>query len=324
MSESLYPLFNREELQILPLKERTSLFSVNDILPLEEKAREGSNKNLKVVAERIKKARERKTQIIFMMGAHVIRSGTSRYIIDLMQKGYITHIATNGGGLIHDFELACFGETTESVAYYIKEGQFGLWKETGILNDIVIHSYKKGLGLGEGVGRFIQEGIHPHKDISVLAAAFRLRIPATVHIGIGYDIVHEHPNCDGAAWGATSYRDFLIFAKSVQELEGGVLLCFGTQVMGPEVFLKALSMARNVAKKKGGRVVHFTSAVFDLFPICEDYRKEPKKTEYRYYFRPWKTLLVRCVADRGESFYFSTPHHLSIPTLHNMLLKNIP
>ena len=131
---------------------------------------------------------------------------------------------------------------------------------------------RDGLGLGEALGRAILDGDFPHKDVSVLAAAARLGVPVTVHVGIGYDILHEHPNCDGAALGQTSYRDFLIFAETVERLEGGVLLNFGSAVMGPEVYLKALAMARNVAHQEGRRIRHFTTAVFDLVPLDGDMR----------------------------------------------------
>ncbi|MBF0558788.1 MAG: hypothetical protein HQL08_08410, partial [Nitrospirae bacterium] len=136
----------------------------------------------------------------------------------------------------------------------------------------------------------IFDGDFPHKDISVLAAAYRLKVPVTVHIGIGYDIIHEHPNCDGAATGATSYKDFLQLAKVIENLEGGVIMNFGSAVMAPEVFLKALSMARNVAHQEGRCIKHFTTVVCDLHDLPDDCSKEPCKENPAYYFRPWKTM----------------------------------
>src|SRR4029077_15573993 len=133
----------------------------------------------------------------------------------------------------------------ESVARYVRTGEFGLWDETGRMNDAITRGARQGLGLGEAIGQTILNGNFPNKDISVLAAAVRLNVPITVHVGVGYDIIHEHPNCDGAALGQTSYQDFLVFTESVTKLEGGVLLNFGSAVMGPEVYLKALTMARN-------------------------------------------------------------------------------
>ena len=137
----------------------------------------------------------------------------------MMRTGLLSHLAMNGAGPIHDWELALIGATTESVARYIRTGEFGLWHETGRINDAIAAA--AGLGLGEAVGRAILDGPFPHKDISVLAQAVRLGVPVTVHVGIGYDIIHQHPNCDGAALGRASYQDFLIFAQAVRGLEDG-------------------------------------------------------------------------------------------------------
>jgi len=155
-----------------------------------------------------------------------------------------------------------------------------------------------------------------------LAAGYRLRIPVTVHIGIGYDIVHEHPNCDGAALGAASYRDFLIIAESVSQLQGGVLLNFGTSIMGPEIYLKALSMARNVAHQRGEKINRFTTVVFDVQDLGPDIHSTPPKSEPAYYFRPYKTILVRTVQDGGESFYIQDFHQATLPALHRYVCAN--
>ena len=184
------------------------------------------------------------------------------------------------------------------------------------MNDVVRDGARSGLGLGEALGRAILDGPFPHKDVSVLAAGVRLGVPVTVHVGIGYDILHEHPNCDGAALGEASYRDFLIFAETVRRLEGGVLLNFGSAVMGPEVYLKALAMARNVAHQEGRRVARFTTAVFDLIPLDGDLKQTAPKSDPRYYYRPWKTILARTVADGGESFYVCGDHRQTLPALH--------
>jgi len=169
--------------------------------------------------------------------------------------------------------------------------------------------------LGEAVGRAILEGEYPYKETSVLANAARLSVPATVHVGIGYDIIHEHPNCNGAATGALSYNDFLKFAAVVQRLENGVTMNFGSAVMGPEVFLKALSMARNVAHQNGKAIRNFCTLVCDLQKISGDITKEPSKDSEAYYFRPWKTMLVRTVKDGGKSFYVRGAHADTIPAL---------
>jgi hypothetical protein len=192
-----------------------------------------------------------------------------------------------------------------------------------VINEWATEAAELGLGLGENIGRRIAESDFPHKDVSILAAAYELSIPVTSHVGIGYDIIHEHPNCDGAGLGAASYRDFLIFTKSIETLEGGVLLNFGSAIMGPEVYLKALSMARNVAHQHGRVIRHFTSAVFDLVPIEGDYHRELPKTDPGYYFRPHKTILVRTVADGGESFYICGDHRAAFPALRRAFLKEM-
>src|SRR5262249_29884749 len=200
-------------------------------------------------------------------------------------------------------------------------GEFGLWTETGRMNDAIGEGARKGLGLGEAIGQAILDGPFPHKEISVLAAACRLRVPVTVHVGIGYDILHEHPNCDGAALGQTSYQDFLILAEALRSLEGGVMLNFGSAVMGPEIYLKALAMARNVAHQEGKHIKQFTTGVFDLIPLEGDTRVQAPKSDPRYYYRPWKTILVRTVADGGESFYVQGDHRLTLTRLYHAALE---
>ncbi|RME50508.1 MAG: hypothetical protein D6796_02820, partial [Caldilineae bacterium] len=287
-----------------------------DVLPLTADLPPFDDPALPEVAARIAEARRTGAPVVLMMGAHVIKRGLSRFVIAMLEEGLVTHVAMNGAGPIHDFELALTGATTESVARYIRSGEFGLWEETGRINDAIIAGAKAGLGMGEAIGRAIVAGAFPHREVSILAAGVRLGVPVTVHVGIGYDIIHEHPNCDGAALGATSYRDFLIFAHTINRLEGGVLLNFGTAVMGPEVYLKALSMARNIARQEGREIRHFTTAVFDLIPLGDDLTREAPKTDPRYYYRPYKTILVRTVQDGGRSFYLRGDHRLTLPNLY--------
>lgn len=319
---SKYELFDRSRLRIKPLSERVHDLSLKWWLSLDEDAPPYEHPNLRTVSQRLAEARKRGTARILMMGAHVLRAGVSRHIIDLLERGFIDHIAMNGAGAIHDWELARIGATTESVARYIRTGEFGLWRETGELNDVIREAADLDLGLGENVGRRIEESDYPHREISVLAAAYRLSIPVTVHAGIGYDILHQHPNCDGASLGAASYRDFLIFARTVERLEGGVLLSFGSAIMAPEVYLKALAMARNVAHQEEREIRRFAAAVFDLAPIQGDIHHELPKGDPGYYFRPHKTILVRTVADGGESFYFCGDHRATVPALRNRLLED--
>jgi hypothetical protein len=321
MTKMPYPQFDRSRLRVLPLTQRVHDMVLDEILPLDALGDRFAHPDLETLADHIAQAREQGSAVILLMGAHVIKMGLSRFVIDLMERGLVTLVGMNGAGPIHDYELSLVGATTESVARYITEGQFGLWQETGRINEIVARGAAEGLGYGEALGREIAEGDYPHKDISVLAAGYRLRIPVTVHIGIGQDIIHEHPNCDGAALGAASYRDFLIFAQEVTKLDGGVMLNYGTAVMGPEVYLKALAMARNVAHQEGRKINRFTTAVFDLVDLGDDLSKEAAKSDARYYYRPFKTILVRTVQDGGESFYIRGPHRGTLPALHRLLTK---
>jgi hypothetical protein len=317
---SRYEVFDRSRLRIKPLAERVHDLSLDRWLALEDETPPFQHPQLADIARRLTEARRRGAARILMMGAHLLRAGVNRHIIDLLERGFLSHVAMNGAGSIHDYELARIGATTESVARYIRSGEFGLWRETGELNDVIAEAARLGLGLGENAGRRIAQSGYPHRDLSVLAAAYRLSVPVTVHAGIGYDILHEHPNCDGAALGEASYRDFLIFARTVENLEGGVLLSFGSAIMAPEVYLKALAMARNVAHQEGREIRHFTTAVFDMVPIRGDIHNELSKTDPGYYFRPHKTILVRTVADGGESFYFCGDHRATFPALRRALI----
>ncbi|MBI3465327.1 MAG: hypothetical protein HY000_20055 [Planctomycetes bacterium] len=350
-----FAAFDRNRLNIKPLAERKHDLDLSVMLPLDASVEPFDHPAIDRIAERLLTAQRNRIaarqvplstpqhlkistpqhltpspvhpftpSTILIMGAHVIRAGVSRFIIDLMERGLITHVAMNGAGPIHDWEFAQIGATTESVAQYIRTGEFGLWRETGAMNDTIAAGARDGLGMGESLGRELVErrpGDFPHLDVSILAAGHRLGVPVTVHVGIGYDIIHEHPNADGAALGATSYRDFLIFTQSVAGLEGGVLLNFGSGVMGPEVYLKALAMTRNVAHQEGRSIAHFTTAVFDLVPLPEETKDEPSKTDPRYFFRPWKTILARTVADGGEGYYVQGDHRDTLPALYHAIRK---
>jgi hypothetical protein len=313
---SRYPLFDRSRLQLKNLRERGHVLAATDVLALDAPFEPYADPEFPELLDRIIAARRNGRPVIAMMGAHAIKLGLSRYFIDLIEQGLLTHVAVNGAGVIHDYELALGDGTSESVPKWIRVGQFGLWTETGRINDIVNRGAAQGEGLGEAVGRTIEEEQFPRRDLSIMAAAYRVGIPFTVHVGIGSDIIHAHANCDGAAVGAASYTDFLMFAKAVEDLEGGVFLNIGSAVTGPEVYLKALSMARNIARQEDREIRHFTTAVFDLIELPPSYREGPPSKEHAmYYYRPWKTILVRTVADGGESYYFSGDHRTTIPTL---------
>ena len=316
---------DRSLLKILSLAEREHKMTVADIYPLDAATPPYENDDLRIVADRIIQAHQKGKQVIWMMGAHVMRRGNSRYIIDLMDRGVLTHLATNGAVAIHDFELALIGATLEDVERYIWDGRFGNWEETGrYINDAITHGYHDKIGFGEAIGRLIQNGEDsikfPHREISMFAAAYRLGIPMTVHKGIGYDIIDQHPAADYAAMGYTTGEDFLCFAHSVSKLEGGVFLNLGSAVMGPEVYLKSLSMARNIAAQRGEEIRHFTTANFDLIEFS-DFHEEGSPTDAHYYHRPKKTILVRTVKDGGESYHISGDFDRTVPKLYSLIVE---
>ena len=318
-----YKMFDTSKLNIKPLSERMHDVDLMKVLiPVDGSPAPMINEKTEAVAAAMAAAKKNGAASILMYGAHVIRTGNSAYMIELMKRGLVTHFATNGAGSIHDYELSLIGHTCESVARYVSEGQFGLWRETGRLNDIIKEGVQDGLGAGEAIGRYIWEQGLPFREYSVLANGYRLRVPCTVHIGIGNDILHEHPNTSGAALGEASYRDFLIYAQTVTNLEGGVFMDFGSAVTGPEVYLKALAMARNVARQQGSCIAHFTTAVFDMQPLPEEgYDITPPKTDPRYYFRPWKTILARTVADGGKSYYVCGLHKDTLPSVAKLAME---
>lgn len=324
--------FDRKRLKILPLVERENKMTLADVKRLEDSIctkdlNPITKMDIEILAERLIQRRHRGRQVIWLMGAHVLRRGNSRYIIDLMKQGFLTHIASNMAVAIHDFELSHIGATLEDVEFYIKDGRFGNWEETGqYLNEAIFTGYKDGIGLGRAIGRMINSSSSqemPHREISIFNTAYELDIPITVHKGIGYDITDQHPAANFEAIGKTSGLDFLEFASAIFQLEDGVFLNLGSSVMGPEVYLKALSMARNVAGQEGREIKRFTTAVFDMVslgnwkeePSLVDYKKPGAMSDSRYYFRPLKSVLVRTVKDGGESFYIQGDFSLTVPLL---------
>ncbi len=321
---SKYELFDRSRISLGELTERGHELTADQCLPLVPPARPYEDPQLEPLIERMAAARRNGRPVIVMMGAHPIKLGLSRFLVDLIERKIVTHLGTNGAGIIHDFELAAYGGTSESVARWIRLGQFGLWRQTGRLNDLVTEAAQRGEGLGEAIGRAIHQGRLPHADLSLAAAGWRAGVPVTSHVAVGCDIIHAHPNCDPAALGKATYTDFLIFSRSVEDLEGGVFLNLGISTIGPEVYLKALSMARNVARQQGKGVRDFTTAVFDLVELPSDWPEgPPSKAHPLYYYRPWKTILVRTVAEGGTSFYLCGDHRQTIPTLWDRLVAGL-
>lgn len=315
--------FDRAKLRLLPLSKRENLVTHADLILPGNRREHFENESVEILAEAVVEALRKGRTVLVSCGAHVIKTGCGPLIADLIERRIITHLALNGACAIHDYELALIGETSERVADVIRTGKFGLWKETGGINDAVNAGYPKGLGYGESVGKKIEEERFPWRKTSVLAAGYRAGVPVTVHVAIGQDIIHEHPNFDGEKTGGASYTDFLIYTESVNNLEDGVFMNLGSAVMGPEVYLKALSMARNVATAEGREICHFTTAVFDMQDLGNDTSVEAPKDSPRYYFRPYKTILVRTVSDDGRSYYVKGDHRQTIPGLYDAILRKI-
>ncbi|HIJ91422.1 MAG: hypothetical protein OEV89_12195 [Desulfobulbaceae bacterium] len=242
--------------------------------------------------------------IIVGMGAHVIKVGLNPILIDLMERGIINAIALNGAGIVHDTEIAMVGRTSEEVGNVLGSGAFGAAKETGeVVNAGINQGAAKGLGLGEGLGGYLLEQNFPYNNMSLLATAKRLGIPLTVHVAMGTDIVHIHPTANGAAIGQTSHQDFRLFCGLIADLEGGAYLNFGSAVLLPEVFLKALTLVRNL-----GHVVNkFTTANFDFI---------------RHY-RTMTNVVNRPTMGGGKGYNIIGHHELLIPLLAATLLDRL-
>jgi hypothetical protein len=254
-------------------------------------------KDFRELAARIIAARENSKPVIVMMGAHVIKVGLSPILVDLIRRGIITCVAMNGAGVIHDTELALFGQTSEEVADGLADGSFGMAQETGeFINHAVSNGRSKQQGFGEAVGEaLLASGAEGIKH-SLLAKAFELSIPATVHVAIGTDIIHQQPTADGAAYGELSFRDFKIFTAQAAKINGGgVVLNIGSNVVMPEVFLKALTIARNIQPP----VKDFFTANFDMYA----------------HYRPRVNVVQRPTLQGGKGYNFIGHHEIMIPLL---------
>jgi hypothetical protein len=250
-----------------------------------------------VVAAIVSAARARRA-VVVMVGGHIVKTGVAPLIIDLIEKRVITHLAMNGSGAIHDYEIARFGATSEDVARGLTDGTFGMAEETGRgMNEAFIAGMKNGWGMGEAVARALEEIPLAHPEMSLLLAAQRLGIPCTVHAALGAEIIHQHPAANGAAIGDTSHRDFRRLAASLPELDGGgVVLNLGSAVIMPEVFLKALTIARNLNAQKP---TNFTTCDMDMI---------------RHY-RPRVNVVIRPTNAGGEGYEITGHHEIMIPLL---------
>jgi len=306
-----------------PVKDRRNLVTIENMaVPDMNKPVQWGDSEFDELVERIAKAREGSKPVICSMGAHVIKNGLSRYIIEFIKRGLITHISSNGAGSIHDFELAYNGGTSEDVPTAIEDGSFGMWEETGRwMNEALQVGAKKGLGYGESLAVYIDKNKQrfPYREDCVLYQAYKKGIPATYHIALGTDIIHQHPTVDFAAIGAISGTDFRKLCYSVSRLDGGVFLNFGSGVIGPEVFLKALSIARNL----GYPTFNITTANFDLIDLG-DYRANIGYENPQYYYRPRKNIVNRPTSRGGKGWHFCGDHRVTIPSLYNKLVTRLP
>jgi hypothetical protein len=258
--------------------------------------------DFKAVVAAIRSARTGDRGIIWGFGAHVIKTGLGPILIDLMERGFVSALATNGAGIIHDFELALSGGTSEDVDEALGPGRFGMAEETGeLLNAAINDGVKIGLGLGQAVGRRLREMKPAHEALSVVAAAARLQIPVTVHVAIGTDIIHMHPRASGAALGEGSLRDFRYFVSNVARLKGGVYLNCGSAVVLPEVFLKAVAIARN----QGASLDQLTTVNMDFTRL----------------YRPQTNVVSRPVVGVGKGYSLVGHHEIMIPLLAAALIE---
>jgi len=252
--------------------------------------------DFKSVVNALRRARDSGAGLIWGIGAHVIKTGVSPVLIDLMERGYVSALATNGAGIIHDFELALSGSTSEDVEEALGPGRFGMAEETGTqLNAVIAEGVSRGMGLGQSVAAHLAKTNPPHAGVSLLAAAARLGIPVTVHVAIGTDIIHMHPAASGAAIGEGSLRDFRYFVANVARLQGGVYLNCGSAVVLPEVFLKAVALARNTGASLDG----LTTVNIDFIRM----------------YRPHTNVVTRPVAGIGKGYSLVGHHEILIPLL---------
>jgi len=262
-------------------------------------------KDLRAIVEAIVKAKDEKKAIIFMAGAHVIKCGLNSVLIELVKKKVINCICLNGAGIIHDFEIAFQGKTSEDVGENLTEGKFGMGKETAeFLNHAVEEGVRDGLGLGDAVARKIADAKLPYKNLSLLYQAYKNKIPVCVFVAVGTDVIHQHPSFNAALTAEGSLRDFYTLTERIEQLNnGGVVLNFGSAVILPEVFLKALNLARNL----GNKVKDFTTANFDMI----------------YHYRPSQNVVSRPVASGGRGYYIVGHHEIMLPLLAQGIIEKI-
>jgi len=312
--DTLEPI-SLKDLKTYSLKKRVSKVSIKDLASswepggtmgqwLENLPNILAGSDLRALVKRLSMAVKEEKTIILAMGAHAVKVGLSPVILDLMERGIISGLAMNGAGIIHDLEIAMVGATSEDVESALPQGEYGMARETGeFLNGAITEGAKAGIGLGTSVGKHILQASLPYARYSLLAAGARLHIPLTVHVAIGTDIIHIHPAVNGSAIGETSHRDFRIFATLVSRLEGGVYINLGSAVVLPEVFLKSLTLVRNL----GFEVKRFTTVDMDFI---------------RHY-RPMNNVVKRPTLEGGQGFSLIGHHEIMFPLLAAALIENL-
>ena len=263
-----------------------------------------AGETLRHVAAAWVRARRQGRQVLLGMGAHPIKVGLSPVLIDLLKRGLITGVAMNGAGIIHDAEVAMVGRTSEDVDEVLGCGAFGMARETAeFLNAAIAWGARQGLGLGQAVGRRLVKSDFPHRDLSLVGMAAALEVPLTVHVAVGTDIIHLHPSVDPEALGATTHRDFRLFAALVSELDNGVFINLGSAVIIPEVFLKALTLARNL----GHQASPLTTVNLDFVQ----------------HYRPLTNVVRRPTIDAGQGLALTGHHELMFPLLAAMVVEEM-
>jgi hypothetical protein len=296
-----------------PLKSRASKVTVQDFakpwkrggsfeLWLQSLPRILAAKDFKKVVDRVVGAVKSKKMVILAMGAHPIKVGLNPAILDLLDRGIVTAVAMNGAGIIHDTELAMEGHTSEDVAAQLGAGKFGMAEEPArFLNGAIIEGADRDMGLGKAVGSSLVKEGFPFNHLSLLAKAFELNIPVTVHVAIGTDTIHFHPSVDGGAVGKATHLDFRIFADLVSQLEGGVFINLGSAVVLPEIFLKALTLVRNL----GHPVQRFTAVNMD----------------FMRHYRPMTNVVERPTLEGGEGYALVGHHEIMFPLLASAVIE---
>ena len=261
--------------------------------------------SLKAVIDAVVTARRNDKPVVIAIGGHVIKCGLQPVLKKLIEAGVITAVAMNGSATVHDYEISLIGETSEDVGAVLHCGTFGMAEETGRdINRAIKAGVADGIGYGEALGRFIVGNDNPYRSSSLLATCFDKGIPATVHVAIGTDIIHQHPDCDGATLGQATFTDFRLFTSVVSTLgDGGVFLNIGSAVIMPEVFLKALSIAQNM----GFHVDHFTTANFDM----------------TQHYRPLQNVVKRPTAGDSRGLTLTGHHEIMIPLLAAGILDRL-